>query len=316
MVLFIVPVMMMTISMKNLMIYVPDWKVLPILISECPTSHILEHLSMWEWERYLSISGPSVPLYCIHSHPEWPDPLQQDGTIRRKTWGVVLHKTVLENPDFINHVREQLFQMILPRLDRGWRSRFWTLILPKAELVLNLWNCFERIYCPHNIGVCRIGIYLFTVSQLYWTHYEQKTDKCRFCRPQYYEDNISFQSSFTSSRPILPLAISMFRTLTSTLCPTWGVSFEITVLSHDWWSQDFPRQFYATPHLKFSSWSSHLAGVDQATLGASEYNTRVLKGQILINTFPTPTSTNAPKCVTLDTLKLVLVILFNQVHRS
>ena len=42
----------------------------------------------------------------------------------------------------------------------------------------------------------------------------------------------------------------------------------------------------------------------------------ILRGKVshIENTFPTPTSTKAPKCVTLDTLQLVLGMLFNQEH--
>ena len=43
----------------------------------------------------------------------------------------------------------------------------------------------------------------------------------------------------------------------------------------------------------------------------------ILRGEVSHiekNTFPTPTSTKAPKCVTLDTLQLVLGMLFNQEH--
>ena len=112
------------------------------------------------------------------------------------------------------------------------------------------------------------------------------------------------QNSFTSSRPILPLAISMFRTLTSTLCPTRGSHLLSNMKS------DFSDTGLLA-HLEFPSWSSHLACVDQTILSVSEYITREVGHW---NTFPTPTSTKAPKCVTLDTLQSDLGILFNQRH--
>ena len=70
--------------------------------------------------------------------------------------------------------------MTLSRLDREWRSRFWTSILPKAELVLNLWSCFEQENWIHNFFRCKGCIYLLSFLNVFFRHSSPKHLCCLF----------------------------------------------------------------------------------------------------------------------------------------
>ena len=122
---------------------------------------------MWEWERYFQYGSPRKML--THT---------QSGLIHTSKMGrsggkleVRVFKNFLW---FDRSCWRKISPMTLSRLDREWRSRFWTSILPKAELVLNLWSCFEQEHWIHNFSRCKSCIDLLSFLNMFFCHSSPK----------------------------------------------------------------------------------------------------------------------------------------------